>query len=714
MNHYKHWNVQVDSQGILWLGLDRQHESVNTINHEVLDELNGVLQDVEEQTSLKGLVIFSAKAKGFIAGADVHLFSKFKNTEIVVEFLRKGQLVFARLQSLSIPTVAMIDGFCMGGGFELALACNYRIASDSAQTRIGLPEIFLGFPPGWGGTVRLPRLIGGFSALKNFILPGKSYPAAAAKKLGVVDEVVPVRQLKRAAIAYIEKMPAKHRPSFFQKLGNQGLMRSLLAFLIRQQMDVNPDHYPAPDAVIDLWAREGASGERAYTQETQTVQQLIGQPGTATQLIRTFLLRDKLKSFAKQSSFKAQKVHVIGAGTMGGDIAAWCAYCGLTVTVQDRGIENLSAMMARAYSLFQKILKKPRLIQAAMDRLIPDVEGDGLAHADVIIEAVFENLNVKRALFKIIEERAKPEALLATNTSSIPLEQIAEILDKPSRLVGIHFFNPVSKMDLVEVVSGEQTEEAVQKAALAFVGQIKKLPLPVRSSPGFLINRVLMPYLMAAVQLIQEGVQPELVDQSALQFGMRMGPVELADTVGLDVCLAVAENLTAAYGGQVPNKLREMVKNGQLGRKSGQGFYRYRRAIRVQAHPILHQLANIWDKILLIPVWIVSSALRGVMIKTEFGKKMYAYMDQYGFKSDKKTEDLPQHWIDALIQPMLHEAQRCLDEGVVESADLLDAGMIFATGFAPFRGGPMHYLQETKTMKHTRSRSSKDVEPTVL
>ncbi len=651
MNHYKHWKVETDLKQVVWLGLDRACESVNTVNHEVLDELNSLLQDIEDRSTITGLVIYSVKDKGFIAGADIHLFSQFKTPEVVLEFLRKGHLVFARLESLTIPTVAMIDGFCMGGGLELSLACDYRIASDSDQTRLALPEILLGFPPGWGGTVRLPRLIGGFNALSKMILTGKSYHASQAKKFGLVDEVVPRRQLKRAVAYYIENQPPKHKPGFIASLTNYSFVRTLCASFLRYMVskEVKKNHYPAPFAVIDLWENEGGSGERAHSQEIETVQNLIFSGETAQNLIRAFLLRDRLKAFSKSSHFVAQTVHVIGAGTMGGDIAAWCALCGLNVTIQDKAIENIAPMMARAHQLFKKKLKTNRLIQAAMDRLIPDVNGEGIPRADVIIEAVFQNLNVKRAILKQVEAAAKPEAIIATNTSSIPIEQIAEVLKDASRLVGIHFFNPVAKMDLVEVVSGKQTSDSIREAACAFVGQIKKLALPVKSSPGFLVNRVLMPYLLAAVSLIEEGVKPEQVDQAALSFGMRMGPVELADTVGLDVCLAVAENLTASFGGAVPKILHDMVNKDSLGRKSGQGFYQYK---------------------------------KGKALKKKY-----------------EESELQEQWINSLINPMIHEAKKCLEEGVVADSDLLDAGMIFATGFAPFRGGPMKYSVEKKKRK---------------
>ncbi|HHF7344067.1 TPA: 3-hydroxyacyl-CoA dehydrogenase NAD-binding domain-containing protein [Legionella feeleii] len=648
MSNYKHWEIQTDADHIVWLGINRKDTAVNAINSDVLDELNGLLQEIAQKSDAIGLVIYSAKPKGFIAGADVNAFSKFDTPAEAVDFLRQGQAVFSRLEALSIPTVAMIDGFCMGGGLELALACNYRIATDDKDTRLGLPEIMLGIHPGWGGTVRLPRLIGGFDALSKVILTGVPIVAAKAKQLGFVDDVVPVRQLKRAAVYYIKNKPARHKPSFMQSLSNYSLVRAVLAPILRYNVSkrVLKKHYPAPYAIIDLWEKEGGVGERAYLKEADSVEQLVSQGDTATNLIRAFHLRERMKSFAKDSDFKAQHVHVIGAGVMGGDIAAWCALRGLRVTLQDKSHQQIAPALVRAYALFKKKLRQPRLIQAAMDRLLADPDGYGIAKADVIIEAVFENLAVKQTIMKEIEQKASKEAIIATNTSSIPLDEISQVMENPTRLIGIHFFNPVAKMDLVEVVSSNKTAKDVSKRSCSFVNQIGRLPLPVKSSPGFLINRVLMPYLMECVQLLEEGYSGEEIDEAAKNFGMVMGPVELADTVGMDVCLAVAENLTAHFGGSVPQKLRDMVKEGKLGRKSGQGFYRYKngKAIKQRMKPT----------------------------KSAKGKDI----------------------ANRLILRMVNEAASCLREGVVADSDLLDGGMIFATGFAPFRGGPMNYAKQ--------------------
>lgn len=645
MSNYKHWQVRIDASHIVWLGIDRKNATVNTINDEVLDELNSLLHEVSQNKNAKGLVIHSLKAKGFIAGADVNTFVHLGHASKAVDFLRKGQAVFANLETLKIPTVAMIDGFCMGGGLELALACDYRIATEDKDTRIGLPEVMLGIHPGWGGTVRLPKLIGGFHALSEVILTGAPLSAPRAKKLGVVDDVVPLRQLARAAVYYINTAPPKHQPTILQQMSNYSFIRPLIARLMRYKVasKVRQEHYPAPFAAIDLWEKEAGYDERAYLKEADSVEKLVTQSDTATSLIRAFLLRERMKSFAKSSDFKATHVHVIGAGVMGGDIAAWCALRGLRVTLQDKTHTQIAPAIGRAYQLFKKKLRKPRLIQAAMDNLVADPAGHGIKRADVIIEAVFENLGVKQEIMKQIEKAAKSGAIIATNTSSIPLDEISKVMNNPQRLVGIHFFNPVSKMELIEVVSSTKTKKEMSQDACAFVSQIGRLPLPVKSSPGFLVNRVLMPYLMECVQLLSEGYSAEEIDEAALSFGMMMGPVELADTVGMDVCLAVAENLTKYFGGSVPDKLRNMVQAGKLGRKSGEGFYHYK-----NGRPVKKKIAQ-----------------------TETNNEI----------------------ANRLILRMVNEAAACLREHVVEDSDLLDAGMIFGTGFAPFRGGPMHYAK---------------------
>jgi 3-hydroxyacyl-CoA dehydrogenase/enoyl-CoA hydratase/3-hydroxybutyryl-CoA epimerase len=658
MSQYKHWSIDVDTQHLAWLGFNRQDSSVNTINNDVLDELNGILQDLSHNAVISGLVIYSMKESGFIAGADVHEFAGFKTTREVNDFLRKGQAVFARLESLKCATVAMIDGFCMGGGLELALACDYRVATE--RSRIGLPEVLLGIHPGWGGTVRLPKLIGGFSALSEVIFTGSPLDAKRAQRLGIIDDTVPKRQLKSAAKYFVHNRPTQRKLNILHSLSHAAWIRGLLAKVLRHMVAkrVNPAHYPAPFAVIDLWEKEGGFDERAYLKEADSVEKLITTSDTARNLIHVFGLKERLKNFSKQTSSEVFAVHVIGAGVMGGDIAAWCALRGLRVTLQDQSAERIAPAIARAYVLFSKKLRQPRLIQAAMDRLIPDIQGDGIRHADVIIEAVFEQLDVKQTIVKHIETYAKPNAIIATNTSSIPLQEIRQVMQDPQRLVGIHFFNPVSKMELVEVVSDAETSQDSVNRACSFVGQIGRLALPAQSSPGFLVNRILMPYLLEAMKLLEEGYAPEVIDAAACDFGMLMGPIELADTVGLDICLAVAKNLIERLKtGKIPHKLEIMVTEGRLGRKSKDGgFYQYNR--------------------------------KGMLIK----------------KKITPGQEYPE-LAKRLIDSMLHEAEICLREGVVADATLIDAGMIFGSGFAPFRGGLMHYAN---TISHQQDQKTAD------
>lgn len=640
---YKNWRLHLDGEQLLWLNLDKANASANTLNVEIFEELNQILDDIKATPNIKGVIIRSAKGSGFIAGADIEQFTKLDSVESAMKLIRRGQMLFDKLAALPMPTVAVIDGFCLGGGMELALACRYRIAENSDKTRLGLPEIMLGFHPGWGGTVRLPRLVGALKAM-DLILSGRRVSGKTAKKMGIVDAAVARRYLEDAAKYYALKDPGAHKPSFLEALTNKAWVRPLIAKLLRQKIakKVRQNQYPAPYKVIECWAKAGVEGDAAMLAEAQSVSSLQ-QSVTAQNLVRIFFLQDRLKSLGKNTAFHVKHVHVVGAGVMGGDIAAWCALRGLRVTLQDREPKFIAPAIKRAHDLFKSKLKDRLLVQDAMDRLLPDPQANGVAEADVIIEAIFENLEAKQALFKELESKAKPSAILASNTSSIPLDEINTALKQPERLVGIHFFNPVPKMMLVEVVHGDKTSNEVVEKAMAFVHKIDKLPLPVKSMPGFLVNRVLTPYMMECIMLLNEGHSKESIDEAAVRFGMPMGPVELADTVGLDICLSVAKNLTRHFGGEVPEKLVSMVKEGKLGRKSGAGFYTYQNGKAVKK-PI---------------------------------------------KSKAIDEKITQR----LVYRLLNESAACLRENVVKDSDLLDAGMIFGTGFAPFRGGPMQYAR---------------------
>lgn len=637
---FKHWRLEMDACDLAWLALDQQDTSTNVLSAEVLNELSQVLDELTQKTP-KGLVVLSAKANGFIAGADVGEFTQLNDETEATALIERGQSIFDRLEALPFPTVARIHGFCLGGGLELALACRYRIALDDAKTRLGLPEVLLGIHPGFGGTMRLPRLIGAPAAME-LMLSGRTIDARRALRLGLVDRMVPLRQLDRAASALASQKSRRHRPNMLKRLTNHRLVRPALAWYLRREAEkkAEPSQYPAPFALIDLWREHGHDPKRMLHGEARSVARLITGE-TARNLVRVFFLRERLRSLGRSGEFSAQRVHVIGAGTMGGDIAAWCASRGFTVTLQDRAPEFIAPALRRAHALFLTRLRDPRERQAAMDRLIPDHLGHQIRRADLVIEAIVEDLEAKHALYRQIEPRLKPGAFVASNTSSIPLERLQQAFNEPDRLVGVHFFNPVAKMQLVEVIGASADSHALVAKASAFVRAIDRLPLPVKSAPGFLINRILMPYLLESVYLLQQGTPIDAIDQAARGFGMPMGPLELADTVGLDVCLSVGKILAQHHGMSIPDRLQELVQQGHLGRKTGQGFYRYKKGERQRPPPS-------------------------------------PYSDSGSL-------------VDRLVLPMLNESVACLREGVTEDADLLDAGMVFGTGFAPFRGGPMHY-----------------------
>jgi len=635
--------TEIDQDNIAWLHFNAPGSSTNVLSAAILEAFYEQLLDVESR-SPRGLVILSDKANGFIAGADVREFVRLENRAQALEAIQRGQAVLDRLAALPFPTVALIHGFCLGGGLELALACRYRVARDDDATRLGLPEVRLGIHPGFGGSARLTTLVGAVHAM-DLMLSGRTVDARAARRVGLVDHALPERHLKTAARALVLEPPFPHRPTRLQALGNHTWVRPLLAKLFYRRVAAKAplEYYPAPHRLIDLWQQHADQQRGMMHAEAESVADLIVGP-TAHNLIRVFLLQEQLKALARDVPFHASQVHVIGAGTMGGDIAAWCALCGMRVTLADQSPERIAPAIKRAYALFERRLKRPRRIQEAMDRLMPDHKGLGAAHADVIIEAVFEDVEVKRSLFRDLEARARPDAILATNTSSILLRDIGAALERPSRLVGLHFFNPVASMQLIEVVRDSDSDPQVVANAIRFTRQIDRLPLPVTSTPGFLVNRILMPYLLEAVELENAGVPQAEIDAQSVRFGMPMGPIELADTVGLDICLHVAEILGQHVDVSGPQRLRDLVSQGRLGRKAGEGFYRYR---------------------------------KGKPLKPALPK---------GYRSDPEVAD-------RMVLRMLNEAVACLREDVVEGPDHLDAGMVFGTGFAPFRGGPLRYIE---------------------
>ncbi len=663
----KNWHINVDDEGIAWLTFDLQGSGTNVLSAHVMLELDERLTELENLRP-RAVVVTSAKKTGFIAGADIKEFIQLDDKEAAYEVTRKGQQIFDRIEALACPTIALINGFALGGGLELAMACRFRILTDDIRARVGLPEVKLGLHPGFGGTVRAVRLMGVLAAM-DLMLSGRGLRPRQARKAGLVDQVVPARHLRRAAQMMALKPPKSRKRSFKERLLSSSALRPLIATMLEKQVAkrARRDHYPSPYAMIELWKEHGGDDlQSQYEAEARSFAEVFVSPA-ARNLIRVFLLQDRLKSLGREARFDCRHVHVVGAGVMGGDIAAWCALRGLNVTLQDREAKYIAPAIKRAHKLFERKLRDPRLVQAASDRLLADVNGTGVPRADVVIEAIFENVEAKQALYQELEPRMKEGAVLATNTSSLRLETLSPGLADPDRLIGLHFFNPVAKMPLVEVIAAENSRQDEIAKGLAFARRIDRLPLPCSSAPGFVVNRVLMPYMLEAVKIAEEGVPLPAIDEAAESFGMPMGPVELADTVGLDIAYHVAEVFAREFGLTVPEKLKAMVDNKQLGRKTGSGFYEYSK-----------------------------------------GKPVKKLDDDY-----KPPADLT----DRLMMPMLNEAAACLREKVVEDADLLDAGVIFGTGFAPFRGGPIHYARNRgvddviATLEELRERYGERFEP---
>ena len=639
---WAHWRMRTDEDGTVWLLFDKKDASANTLSEDVLTEFDAILEKLERDPPW-GVVIRSAKPAGFIAGADIAQFRGVADVAQIEKTLARGHAILDRLDRLPAVTVAVIHGYCLGGGLEVALACDFRIAIDGAS--FGFPEVQLGLHPGLGGTVRLPRLIDPLQAM-TMMLTGRSERVRRARRLGLVDAVTQERHVRAAVRAAVSGEMVKAKQGVVGSLLNMKPARRLLAARMASEAAKRAPraHYPAPYALIDLWVEHGGSAEAMQKAEIASFAKLlVGE--TAQNLVRVFFLRDNLKSLAG-GTWDGKRIHVIGAGTMGGDIAAWCAWNGFAVTLGDTNQNAIGGAVKRAAELYGRIGRDDRRrARDALDRLIPDLKGDGVAGADLIIEAVPENLELKRKIFAGIEPKMKQSAILATNTSSIPLEQLRESLPRPERLVGIHFFNPVSRMQLVEVVSHDLVAADVLADARAFLGRIDRLPALVKSAPGFLVNRALTPYLLEALVMLDAGVKKETIDKAAVDFGMPMGPIELADEVGLDICLHVAEMLRGSLHRDMPEApqwLKDKVAKGELGKKTGKGLYEWK--------------------------------------------------DGHAVKSQDHAAPPPDA-ADRLLLPLLDACMTCLREGVVAGEQIVDGAMIFATGFAPFRGGPMHYAR---------------------
>ena len=644
MSAATNWTLESDADGIAWLTFDKPGTSTNVLAHDVMAELDAHVKAFTASPP-RGLVIRSGKAGGFIAGADVREFVQLKTAEQAYELVRPAQRIFDAIERLPCPTVAIIHGFALGGGLELALACHYRVGVKGDKFSIGLPEVMLGIHPGFGGTVRAVRRAGVRTAME-MMLTGKTLRADKALRAGFLDRLVFPSDARAAARELVVRRPKPRQPRFMERVLSWPLVRGLVRkrLLAQVRAKVRPEHYPAPYAIIDLWSKHGAGGEAAFEAEARSISNLmVGD--TSRNLVRVFLLQERMKGLGGKTRLPIERVHVVGAGVMGGDIAAWCAQRGLNVTLQDRELKFVDAALQRAREAFEKRLRDAGKAAELMTRLTADVAGDGVPRADVVIEAIFEDAHAKHELFARLEPHMPPGAILATNTSSIMLEQLDDRLPDPGKLVGVHFFNPVAQLPLVEIVRGEtSSEDSIQKA-IAFTRRIDKLPLPCKSSPGFLVNRVLVPYLYEAMFAAADGIPIEVIDEAALRYGMPMGPVELADVVGLDVCKHVGDIVSAALNRPKPDtsRLEALVAAKKLGRKTGEGFY----------------------------VW----------------------KDGKAVKPPGPVAEPPADLEDRLILALANECASVLREGIVSDADLIDAGVIFGAGFAPFRGGPLTYAR---------------------
>ncbi len=642
----RHWKTELRHDGVLVLSFDREGESANTFGQDVLIELDAVIERIALEPP-KGMILRSAKEKGFIAGADIREFQEFDRKGTIGDSIRRGQMLFQRIAELPFPTVSAIHGFCMGGGTEISLACTYRVASNDPSTKIGLPEVMLGIFPGWGGSARLPQLVGAPAAM-DMMLTGRSLSASAARAIGLVDKVVdPVGLIEAAATLALKGTQRPFKQRLLGWATNTWPARQFLAPKMVQMTarKARKEHYPAPFALIETWRRSAGQGIRARLDaERRAVIKLAASP-TARNLTRVFLVQERLKGLGGRDH-GIRRVHVVGAGVMGGDIAAWAAFKGFDVTLQDREQRFIDNATTRAQELFAKRVKDETKRADVAARLKSDLAGDGVADADLLIEAIIEKPEAKRELYAAVEPRMKPDALLTTNTSSIPLDELRGHIARPAQFGGLHYFNPVAMMPLVEIIRHDGIAPETERRLAAFCRAIDKTPVPVKGTPGFLVNRVLFPYMLEALTAYSEGIPGPAIDSVAKKFGMPMGPIELVDTVGLDVAASVGAELAPFLGLSIPAALASPPEAGKRGKKDGQGIYR-------------------WEN--------------GKAQKPEIPADY------------KAPDDLE----DRLILPFLNEAVAVLHAGVVEDADMLDIGVIFGTGFAPFRGGPIQHIRDT-------------------
>jgi len=666
--------VEYDADGIAWVVFDDPDSKVNVLGVEQMQRLDAMLDDLSKRKP-KAVIFISAKPNIFLAGADINELEKIRDASHGEQLSREGHRIFAKFEALGVPTVAAIDGACLGGGCELALACRYRVASDDPKTQIGLPETQLGIIPGWGGSQRLPRLIGLPAAL-DIICAGKRLGADKARRIGLVDAAVPTVVLRETAKQFgLGQRRAKRK---FVKWQNTWPMRPIACRMARKRVLARTKaQYPAPMRAIDAM-EEGLKGSLDDgLQNEASIFGVVSMTAPCKNLLRVFFLRErysKLVFEAEQAgrttpvstrvaTAPVQKVGVLGAGVMGAGIAQWCSARGLTVRLKDIRAEFVAAGIRRIAAVYREGVKRRKVsrldAEHGFGRVHPTTEYTGFGDCDIVIEAVLEKIEVKRQAFAELIPQLRNDCIIASNTSAIPIDELAEASERPKRFVGIHFFNPVHKMPLVEIVRGTKTAPEVVAAAVEFAKKLKKIPIVVKGSPGFLVNRLLLPYLNEAGKLLGEGVSVEAIDEAMVEFGMPMGPLRLLDEVGIDVAYDVAHELAEAFKERmvVAPVLKQVHEMGLKGRKGGVGFYIY----KGKDERVNRRVAKLWRK----P------------------------------RGERVTPPPAQEIQRRLIRVMIEEARLCLSEGVVATEDDIDTGMIFGTGFPPFRGGLVKYARDS-------------------
>ncbi len=646
------------------LTFDRPESGANIFDAAALSDLDQQLDFIEGEDSLEGVVILSAKRSIFIAGADLKTLLHQAQTGEMRAFIAEGQRIFNRLAALKIPTCAAIHGACAGGGYEITLACDWRIASDDPATRIGLPETTLGLIPAWGGCTRLPRLIGAEKAAE-VILKGKLYSAQEAKQLRLIDEIVSRDQLFDAARKKIREGKRKLAGGAPATPGP------------RELAPPKPSGNLAPARALEI-IRKNLPLDQSLAAELDTIAELGGTDATQN-LIRNFFLAEKYKrGSSKQMPEKITHAAVIGAGIMGSGIAQWLSSRGVSVILRDVGTEELTRGLASIEKTYADAVKRGIMTdekaKEGRARIVASSAPIEMRDVQVVIEAASEKLEIKEEIFRDLAQKAPHAAMLATNTSALPISDLAAETKTPERVVGLHFFNPVSRMKLVEVVVGTETSDATIARALGFVRQIAKLPVIVRDSPGFLVNRVLFPYLLEAAELFENGVSGQEIDDALLQWGVPMGPLRLIDEIGVDITVDIANTLEKAYGkrDRAPKILHEMQSAKMLGRKSGGGFYRYEGKSQTPNSEIEKWRGRL--------VAGVGDPVRPVA----------APSPDPGSATPATTRN---YLADRLMPLMANESARCLEENVVASPEDADYGMILGTGFPAWRGGPLRFAE---------------------